>query len=99
VGIKRKLELVLTKGDRIYLGFVQSDMSEDYLQKVYTEPKKITKDETTKILTKRLEDFFENDRDINRINNIKKAYDYGYSKSDIANFLDISRSTVSRCLK
>lgn len=88
--------LQMSKDD--YLGFINSEMSEEYLQKVYTEPKKIVRDDDIVILTKRLEDFFENDRDINRIKNIKKAYDYGYSKSDIANFLNMSRSTISRYL-
>ncbi len=86
--------LKMSKDD--YVGFISSDMSEEYMQKVYTEPKKVVKDGKEIMLTKRLEDFFENDRDINRIQNIKKAYEYGYSKSNISKFLNISISALAR---
>ena len=44
------------------------------------------------ISNRRLETFFEEDK------NIKKAYEYGYTKAEIANFLNISHSTVLRIL-
>ena len=53
----------------------------------------------TKILYKRIETFFEEDKDINRNTNIKKAFEYGYTKTEIANFLELSTKTISRILK
>jgi len=83
-----------------YYSFVNSSMSDEYLQKVYTEPS-ITKDinKNIVILDKRIDKFFEEDRDINRIENIKKAYNYGYSKADIARYLNLSSTIISRYLK
>ena len=59
-------------------------------------PKYIKKDGEMKILYKRLETFFEQDHDINRNQNIKRAYDYGYTKSEIASFLNISHTAVGK---
>ena len=59
---------------------------------------KMSKDDKLKVLKKRLETFFEIDRDINRDTNIKNAYLYGYIKSDIAEFLEISHTAVSKIL-
>ncbi len=51
-----------------------------------------------KILQKRLETCFEYDRDINRNTNLKSAFEYGYSKADIAEFLKISHTAVNKIL-
>ena len=82
-----------------YTDYISSEQEEDAIDIVYDSPKLITKDGQLKVLKKRLETFFELDRDINRDQNIKKAYEYGYTKSDIANFLRLSASTVTRVLK
>jgi len=82
-----------------YEKFITSEFNNEMVDKVYTTPKFIKQDGNIKFLHKRLETFFEFDRDINRNNNIKRAYEYGYSKSDIANFLEISPATVSRIVK
>ena len=62
-------------------------------------PKYIKQDGKMKILYKRIETFFEEDKDINRNTNIKKAFEYGYTKTEIANFLELSTKTISRILK
>lgn len=82
-----------------YADYVCSEMEVDAIDSVYKSPKLLlTKDGKFKILKKRLETFFEEDRDINRNDGIKKAFEYGYSKSDIADFLHLHPSTVSRML-
>ena len=81
-----------------YADYICSEMDTDAIDVVYKSPKLITKDGTFKVLSKRLETFFEFDRDINRNDGIKKAYEYGYTKSEIADFLSLNASTVSRIL-
>ena len=80
-----------------YADYVSSEMDIDAIDIVYKSPKLIIKEDgKLKVLSKRLETFFELDRDINRDENIKKAYEYGYTKSEIADFLELNPSTVSR---
>ncbi len=81
-----------------YEEFVNSDIQEEILEKIYISPKFVKKDGKMLILYKRLETFFEEDRDINRNENIKKAYEYGYKKSEIANFLNLSHTLISKII-
>lgn len=81
-----------------YEEFISSAIQEDLLVKIYMSPKYIKKDGQMKILYKRIETFFEKDKDINRNTNIKKAYSYGYTKSEIANFLELSHTTIGKIL-
>jgi REP element-mobilizing transposase RayT len=81
-----------------YEEFISSDIQEEILEKIYMSPKYIKKDGKMKILYKRLETFFETDRALNRNQNIKKAYNYGYTKTEIANFLNLSTKTISNLL-
>ena len=69
-----------------YEEYISSEMQSDISDTVFATPKLVTIDGELKILQKRLETFFEQDRDINRNANIKKAYKYGYTKADIAAF-------------
>jgi len=104
---KYKLEYyILIKDSKIfdmtleeYEEFISSDIQEELLDKIYMSPKYIKKDGEMKILYKRLETFFEKDKDINRNDNIKKAYAYKYSKSEIANFLGLSHTAISKILQ
>jgi len=82
-----------------YEEYISTDLHVDALDTVYISPKLVTKDAKSKILLKRLETFFELDRDINRDMNIIKAYKYGYKKSEIANFLGLNVSTIVRKIK
>lgn len=83
-----------------YYAFLNSDLDEENFEKVYTTPKVIVSSKgERKILEKRLESFFEFDRDINRAQNIQKAYEYGYTKAHIANFLGLSPAAVARYTK
>lgn len=52
-----------------------------------------------KVLKRRLKTFFDQDKDINRNENIKKAFKYGYKKTEIANFLNLSTKTINVVLK
>ena len=83
-----------------YADYINSEMEIDAIDIVYKSPKLIIKENGKfKVLTKRLETFFEQDHDIKRDENIKKAYEYGYTKSEIANQLQISHTAVSKILK
>lgn len=82
-----------------YEEFINSEIQEEILEKIYMTPKYIKKDGKMKILYKRLETFFEEDRDINRNENIKKAYDYGYTKTEIAEFINLSTKTINTILR
>lgn len=79
-----------------YADYISTEMDIDAIDIVYKSPKLITKDGKLKVLKKRLETFFEFDRDINRDTNIKKAFEYGYTKSEIATFLELNPSTITR---
>ena len=81
-----------------YEEYISTESETDAIDIVYQSPKTIIIDGKFKVLSKRIETFFEMDRDINRNNNIKRAFEYGYTKSDIAKFLDINPSTVSRII-
>jgi len=43
--------------------------------------------------------FFELDCDINRNKNIKKAFEYGYTKTEIAEFINLSTKTIHIILR
>ena len=79
-----------------YTEYMSSSLEVDAIDIVYKSPKLVKKDGKLKILAKRIETFFEEDRDVNRNINMIKAYDYGYTKSDIARFLGLNPSSVSR---
>jgi len=83
-----------------YREYISSEMDVDAIDIVYKTPKLITQENgKMKLLTKRLETFFELDRDINRNENIKKAFEYGYTKAEIAKFLSLSPTTISKVIK
>ncbi len=83
-----------------YANYIGSEMDLDAIDIVYKSPKLIIKEDGKfKVLSKRLKTFFEQDHDINRNENIKKAYEYGYIKSEIANYLQLSHTAVSKILK
>ncbi|MDY0122909.1 transposase [Sulfurimonas sp.] len=82
-----------------YADYVSSELDIDAIDIVYKSPKLITKDGKLKVLKKRIETFFELDRDINRDINVKNAFEYGYTQSEIASFLELNPSTVARIIK
>lgn len=81
-----------------YQEYISTEMEVNALDTVYVSPALVFKEGVMKILSKRLETFFEKDKDINRNQNIKKAYEYGYTKTEIAHFLHLSLKTVSTIL-
>ena len=81
-----------------YEEFINSEIQEEILEKIYMSPKYVKKDDEFKILYKRLETFFEENSDINRNQNIKKAYDYGYTIAEISDYLGLRYNTVKHVL-
>ena len=77
-----------------YHDYVSTELDVNALDTVYISPALVFKDGVMKILSKRLETFFEKDKDINRNENIKKAFEYGYTKTEIAKFLNLSTKTI-----
>lgn len=82
-----------------YADYISNEMGKNAIDIVYNSPKVIVQENKLKVLKKRLETFFEVDRDINRDENIKKAFEYGYTKSEIATLLNISHTAVSKIVK
>ena len=81
-----------------YIRYCNQEMSQNEFLDMYATPKIVTKDGEMKILYKRLETFFETDRDINRKKNAIKAFEYGYTKAEIARFLGLSAKSVGKML-
>jgi REP element-mobilizing transposase RayT len=81
-----------------YTDFINHEFEGDVLSTIYTTPKFVMRDGEMKILYRRLETFFADDKDINRNHNIKKAYDYGYSKVDISRYLSLSSKSIATIL-
>jgi len=81
-----------------YERYIYHEMKEEEFIQIYTTPKIVTKDGKMRVLSKRLETFFEEDRDINRNENIKKAWEYGYSKVEIARFVGLSVRMIRKIL-
>jgi hypothetical protein len=73
-------------------------MSEDEFLDIYATPKIVTKDGEIRVLYKRLETFFEADRDINRKENANRAVEYGYTKAEVARFLGLSSKSVGKII-
>lgn len=82
-----------------YEEFISTEIQEDILEKIYVTPKYIKQNGKMKILYKRLETFFNEDKDIDRNKNIIKAYSYGYTKTEISEYLNLSFNTVKNVLK
>lgn len=84
---------------REYEEYISTDLQVNALDTVYISPKYIKVDGKLKVLSKRLETFFELDKDIDRTNNIRRAFSYGYTKTEIANFLGLSTNTINKRLR
>jgi putative transposase len=82
-----------------YEAYISTKMEIDAIDIVYQSPKLISKKGDLTVLSKRLETFFEADKDINRNENIKRAFEYGYTKANIADFLDLSHAVISKIIK
>ena len=82
-----------------YERYIYEEMKEEEFLEIYATPKIVTKDGEMRVLYKRLKSFFEDDIDINRNENIKRAWEYGYSKAEIARFVGLSVVMVGRILK
>lgn len=78
-----------------YEDYISTDLSDDILAKIYDSPKILIKNGKVEFLYKRLETFFDADHDVNRRENARHAFEYGYTVSEIAAFLKLSHSAVS----
>ena len=81
-----------------YERYIYEEMKEEEFLQIYATPKIVTRDGEMRVLYKRLETFFEEDRDINRNVNMKRAWEYGYSKVEIARFVGLSVRMVGKTL-
>lgn len=90
--------MIFTMTLKEYESYISSDLHEDVLDLIYKTPKIIVRNGKTEVLTRRLETFFEVDKDINRKANIQKAYDYGYTKTEIATYIGLSSKSVHKIL-
>jgi len=81
-----------------YETYISTEIPQNVLDQVYRSPKVISRNGEVKVLIKRLETFFRKDKDINRNENIRKAYDYGYTKTEISNFVVLSSKSVAKVL-
>ena len=81
-----------------YEEYIYTELEVNALDTVYVSPAIIFRDGEMKVLKKRLKTFFEEDKDINRNQNIKIAFEYGYKKTEIANILNLSTKTISNIL-
>ncbi|MDD5212394.1 MAG: transposase [Sulfuricurvum sp.] len=82
-----------------YEEYISTDLQLDALEQIYVSPKVISVDGKMQFLTRRLETFFDEDKDVNRRENAKSAFEYGYAVSEIASYLALSHTTVSKYLK
>ena len=82
-----------------YGAFISTDLDDDVLSKIYDSPRVLIKDGKAIFLYKRIDTFFDQDRDTNRMNNAKAAYEYGYTVSEIADYLGLSHTAVSKYVK
>lgn len=82
-----------------YEVFITSEFEEDVYSLIYKTPIFVKKNGKLKILYKRLKTFFDDDLTKERNINIKKAYEYGYTKVDIANYFSLSISLIDKVVK
>lgn len=80
-----------------YKAFVNDAFDEKTVSFIYSTPK-ITKnsDGAIMILNKRLSSFFETTEDFTRNQKILNANSYGYTQTEIANYLDLSVSAINK---
>jgi putative transposase len=96
--------LTLIEGSRIlelsleeYASLVDTSLDDQTLNAIYKSPKLMQRDDgSLEILSKRLNTFFETDGQHSRNQKIINASQYGYSKTDIAQYLDMSVMAISK---
>lgn len=99
--------ITLLKGSMIfgmthkqYKNFVDECLSTDELDFVYKSPKiLILNDGAVTILNQRLSSFFETPETLTRNQKIVNAANYGYSQTDIARYVGLSVTFVSKILR
>lgn len=88
--------LSMSIGD--YQKFVSESIeNESTKEEVYLTPKVIKENNKLKVLTKKIEYFF--DKHTENKTSISNAFEYGYNKSEIARFTNLSTTTIAKILK
>ena len=103
----RDIYLPLLDGTKIntmttmeYKEFVDIELTGFELEFVYKEPKiKFLKDGTVDVKSRRLETFFEVPDGTSRNERINKAVDYGYTQSEVAQYLGLSAMAISKIIQ
>ena len=81
-----------------YKQYINNEFENDVYDVIYSSPIIIVKNGNMKVLYKRVQTFFNDDINTNRNENIKKAYEYGYTITQIANYLKLSTKTIRTSL-
>lgn len=80
-----------------YTSLIDEALDNQSLNSIYKSPKLTQQDDGSfKILSKQLNTFFETDGQYTRNQKIISASQYGYSKTDIAQYLDMSVMSISK---
>lgn len=91
--------LILDMDSDEYRSFVNTPLDEDVLKGIYKSPRVVIHDDgTTEVLTRRLATFFDTDGTLDRNQKIGNAFAYGYSQTEIAKYLGLSVTAVSKIL-
>ena len=88
---------ILTKPLDEYIKWLEKPLSETEIAEIYKEPKIVVTDGEIKVIRKKLHEFFEEFEDKKEA--IKAAKASGYKYSEIARFLGVSNTYVSKLAK
>ena len=89
---------ILSMEIKSYQKFITENTDcESQVEQTYASPKIIKQNNKIKVLTKKIDSFF--DKYIDNKTSISNAFNYGYSKTDIANFTNLSAPAISKILK
>lgn len=91
--------LILDMDSDEYRSFVNTPLDDDCLKRIYKSPRVVIHDDgRMEVLTKRIGAFLGEDGSSSRNQKIADAFDYGYSQTEIAEYLGMSVTAVSKIL-
>jgi hypothetical protein len=89
--------MILTKPIEEYIEWLNKPLEKFEIEEIYKEPKIIKVDGEIKVIRKKISDFFEEFEDKKEA--IKAAKENGYKYSEIARYLGVSNSYITKLLK
>jgi len=89
--------MILTKPLEEYIEWLNKPLEKFEIEEIYKEPKIIKVDGEIKVIRKKISDFFEEFEDKKEA--IKAAKENGYKYSEIARYLGVSNSYITKLLK